>query len=144
MSNNVYIVSTHTNNDEYDDQSTYTEIVGIYDNEEGARRCQVDQYLTKFSESCECFVSLSEEFSNLFGTELTYDSEIGQVISTNSVSELLQFFQTHAETIWEPEMESCDQTYLVEVERATVQSVHLTYDEQHNSLEVEPEPGFGF
>jgi len=144
MNNNVYIVSTHTNNDEYDDQSTYTETVGIFDNEEAALRCQADQYLTKFSENCECFEDLSEKFTNLFGTELTYESEIGQVITANSVSELLMFFQTHAETIWEPEMGSCDQTYAVEVERITVQSTHLTYDEQHNDLEIEPDSGFGF
>ena len=135
----IFTVNSYTNSDEYDDQSTYTEAIGVFDNLEVANQAAADAYLHRYAEQTQCLeedtVGLGERFSVSLGEDYSFDVET--LVKSTDPADIISFFTEKGETIWPAEMGSCTQTFCVEVDEFEVQSSFYLTDEQKRTDALE-------
>lgn len=135
----IFTVNSHTNNDEYDNQSTYTETIGVFDNHQSANQAAADAYFRRYLEYVECMEEDVAGFGKQFGvtldTTLGYEYDVETFIKVHDPSEVFAFFKREGGTIWPSEMGSCTQTFLVEISELEVQSAfYLTNEQQRTNF----------
>tara|TARA_R110000803_G_scaffold62251_1_gene122493 strand:- start:4175 stop:4744 length:570 start_codon:yes stop_codon:yes gene_type:complete len=135
--------------DEYDDQSTSTELVGVYDNEKAATQAIAYTYLSEYIEYCLGRDTGEDEDLDTysFGDNLSThfdvreESEARLYIKKLDAQKVVGFFTdnlkelnhcTRAEKIWSPEMDSCDQTFMVLSEESDVRSTFFPSEDEEN------------